>query len=326
MGRSRTATVTPSSSPMRGSPAPISWPLGRRDGAACSGPWTASPWRISARRSSSGPSRTRRCRPSTVGSPTRPIMSGRSCCLRNILRQRTGRRFPFLVESPANLRNRCTAKRSASGLLACGGCFAGPAYLWAGKTKQSRQHKHDLEIDMFTSKNTFAAAALSLLTIGTANAQTPTFGVQAMAATSGYSGTYTDNPGAVSGGQSAGATSDPAGLQFNNGYGLVYGDAAANATAYTHYLYGSAYALADRITATAFANSSPTANTESRWWDYITVRSNTLPNGTVVELVFRNALTTNWTASGVYKGNVYSDLQVGSYSASTQSRMDSTWG
>lgn len=180
---------------------------------------------------------------------------------------------------------------------------------------------------MFSRKITFAAAfALSLLTIGTASAQTPTFGVEAMAATSGYSGTYTDNPGPVAGGQSAGATADPAGLQYNNGYGLVYGDAAANATAYTHYIYGSAYALADRITATAFGNASPTANTESRWWDYITVRSNSLPNGTVVDLVFRNALTTNWTASGVYSGNVWSELRVGAYSASTQSRMSSTWG
>jgi len=180
---------------------------------------------------------------------------------------------------------------------------------------------------MFTRKITFAATfALSLLTIGTASAQTPTFGVEAMAATSGYSGTYTDNPGPVSGGQSTGATADPAGLQYNNGYGLVYGDAAANATAYTHYLYGSAYALADRISATAFPNTSPTGNTESHWWDYITVRSNSLPNGTVVELVFRNVLTTNWTASGVYKGNVWSELRVGAYSASTQSKMDSTWG
>ena len=180
---------------------------------------------------------------------------------------------------------------------------------------------------MFTRKITFAAAlALSLLTIGTANAQTPTFGVEAMAATSGYSGTYTDNPGPVAGGQSTGAAADPAGLQYNNGYGLVYGDAAANANAYTHYLYGSAYALADRITATAFGNSSPTANTESRYWDYITVRSNSLPNGTVVELVFRNALTTNWTASGVYSGNVWSEIRVGGYSATTQSKMDSIWG
>lgn len=179
---------------------------------------------------------------------------------------------------------------------------------------------------MFTRKITFAAAALSLLTIGAANAQTPTFGVDALASTSGYSGTYSDDPAAVAGGQSTSATSDPEGLQYNNGYGLVYGDAAANTTAQIQYLYGSSYALADRQTATAFGNSSPTANTESRFWDYITVRSNSLPNGTVVELVFRNALTTNWTASGVYNGNVYSELRVGGYSASTTSKMDSIWG
>lgn len=178
---------------------------------------------------------------------------------------------------------------------------------------------------MLARKITFAFA-LSLLTIGAAHAQTPTFGVDVLASTSGYSGTYSDDPAAIAGGQSTSASADPAGLQYNNGYGLVYGDAASNATAFTHYLYGSSYALADRISATAFGNSSPTANTESRYYDYITVRSNSLPNGTVVELVFRNALTTNWTASGVYSGNVYSEIRVGGYSASTQSKMDSRWG
>lgn len=180
---------------------------------------------------------------------------------------------------------------------------------------------------MFAKKTIFGAAlALSLLTLGTAHAQTATFGVDALASTSGYPGTYSDDPAAITGGSSISASADPAGVQFNNGYGLVYGDAAANATAQIQYLYGTSYAYADRQTATAFGNSSPTANTESRYWDYITVRSNTLPNGTVVELVFRNALTTNWTASGVYSGNVYSELRVGGYSASTTSKMDSRWG
>lgn len=184
---------------------------------------------------------------------------------------------------------------------------------------------------MLTRKMTVLAgaftASLTLFAAGAAQAQTaPAFGVQAMAATSGYSGTYTDNPGVVAGGQSTAASSDPAGLQYNNGYGLVYGDAASYATAYAHYLYGSVNALADRITATAFGNASPTGNTESRYYDAITVRSNSLPNGTVVELVFRNALTTNWTAAGVYSGNVWSEIRVGAYSASTQSKMDSRWG
>ncbi|HEX3128376.1 MAG TPA: hypothetical protein VH394_13685 [Thermoanaerobaculia bacterium] len=176
--------------------------------------------------------------------------------------------------------------------------------------------------------NLFAGviAAMTLLTIGTANAQTPTFGVQAIANTSGYNGTYPDNPGPVMGGKSASAASDPAGLQYNNGYGLVYGDAGAHANAYTHSLYANVDAYADRITATAFPNSSPAGDTESRYWDYITVRSGSLPNGTVVEVVFRNAHITNWNASGVYSGSVYSEIKVGGYSASTNSKMDSTWG
>lgn len=178
---------------------------------------------------------------------------------------------------------------------------------------------------MFTRK--FAAfCALSLLTIGTAHAQTATFGVDALASTSGFPGTYSDDPAAVSGAVSLSAASDPDYVEFNNGYGLVAADAAAQTTVNARFLSASVYALADRITATAFGNSSPTANTESRYWDYITVRSSSLPNGTVVELVFRNALTTGWTASGVYKGNVWSEIQVGGYSASTTSKMDSTWG
>lgn len=180
---------------------------------------------------------------------------------------------------------------------------------------------------MFTRKTTFATAfAISFLMTGAAHAQTPTFGVQVLASTSGNSGTYSDNPGTLPGGQAISAASDPAGLLYNNGYGNVYGDAAASATSYTHLLYANVYAFADRISATAFGNASPTANTEGRYYDYITVRSNSLPNGTEVEVVFRNALTTEWDATNNYSGSIYSELRVGGYSASTTSRMDSTWG
>ena len=177
------------------------------------------------------------------------------------------------------------------------------------------------------SKKTFAATlALSFLAIGAAQAQTYTYGVDVMASTSGLAGSGFDNPAAVSGGLSLSATSDPAGIQFNNGYGLVYADAASQTTASAHYLSASVYALADRITATAFTNSSPQGNTEARWWDYVTIRSNSYPNGTPVEIVFRSAVTTNRVSTGVYSGNVYAELRVGGYSASTTSRFDSTYG
>lgn len=55
-------------------------------------------------------------------------------------------------------------------------------------------------------------------------------------------------------------------------------------------------------------------------------RSGSLPNGTIVEVVFRNAHITNWNASGVYSGSVFSEIRVGAYTASTTSKMDSTWG
>lgn len=180
---------------------------------------------------------------------------------------------------------------------------------------------------MFAKKTTFGAAlALSLFTIGTAHAQTYTYGVDAMASTGGYTGTGFDNPAAVSGGTSLSASHDPAYLEFYNGYGYVAADAASQTTASAHYLTASVHAFADRISATAFGNSSPQGNTEARWWDYVTIRSNSYPNGTPVEIIFRSVVTTNRISTGVYSGSVYSEIRVGGYSASTTSRFDSTYG
>lgn len=180
---------------------------------------------------------------------------------------------------------------------------------------------------MFVKKTTFAATlALSLFAAGAAQAQTFTYGVDAMASTSGFTGTGFDNPAAVSGGLSLSASHDPAYIQFNNGYGLVAADAASQTTASAHYLSASIYAFADRISATAFGNSSPQGNTEARWWDYVTIRSNSLPNGTPVEIIFRSVVSTNRVSTGVYSGNVFAELRVGGYSASTTSRFDSTYG
>ncbi|HEY3492625.1 MAG TPA: hypothetical protein VGK43_06710 [Solirubrobacterales bacterium] len=174
-------------------------------------------------------------------------------------------------------------------------------------------------------KKTFGAlAALSILAAGAAQAQT--YGVDAMASTSGFTGTGFDNPPAVSGGLSLSAAHDPAYIQFYNGYGYVAADAASSTTAGAHLLTASVYAFADRIDATAFGNSYPQGNTDARWWDYVTIRSNSLPNGTPVEIVFRSAVNTIWSGVSPYSGSVYAEIRVGGYSASTTSRMDSTYG
>jgi hypothetical protein len=179
---------------------------------------------------------------------------------------------------------------------------------------------------MFAKTMTFGAIlALSMFATG-AEAQTYTYGVDAMASTSGLAGSGFDNPAAVSGGLSLSAASDPAYVQFNNGYGLVAADAASQTTASAHLLSASVYAFADRISATAFGNSSPQGNTDAHWWDYVTIRSNSYPNGTPVEIIFRSAVTTNRISTGVYSGSVYSEIRVGGYSASTTSRFDSTYG
>src|SRR5689334_25330581 len=106
---------------------------------------------------------------------------------------------------------------------------------------------------MFAKSTTFGAVlALSILATGAAQAQT--YGVDAMASATGYTGAGFDNPAAVTGGTSLSAAFDPAYLQFNNGYGLVAADAASQTTASAHFLSASVYAFADRISATAFGN------------------------------------------------------------------------
>lgn len=172
-----------------------------------------------------------------------------------------------------------------------------------------------------TSAATLTAAFLALTISGVAHAQTPTFGVQATAQTLGFTGTYADNPGPIAGGVSAAAASNPPGLQFNNGYGLVYAEAEAAADAAPGRLYSKGRGLADRITATAFPNSHPTGWSESRFYDVLTVESDTLPAGTDVTLVFQNAVelaNPDPVGSGIYRGYVYTSLLVNSVSVYTQ--------
>lgn len=174
---------------------------------------------------------------------------------------------------------------------------------------------------MFPKASTFFAVVSSIVLAftapGIAHAQTPTYGVQALAETSGFPGSYRDNPGTVAGAVSLSAASTPAGVEFNNGYGLVYAEGEALADAAPGQLYVKGRALADRITATAFTNANPTGVAESRFYDVLTVESATLPMGTEVTLIFRNEVQlVNFSTFGNHNGSVHTNLTlngVGAY-------------
>jgi hypothetical protein len=161
------------------------------------------------------------------------------------------------------------------------------------------------------------AALLGFTASGTAHAQTaPTFGVQATAQTFGYVGTYSDNPGPIAGGVSASAASNPPSSQFNNGYGLVYAETSAAADAAPGELHAQGRALAQRVTAGAF-NSHPSTYSESRFYDVVTVQSDSLPVGSDVTLTFSavpRLATPAPYGSGIYDGYVQTTLYVNSIS------------
>lgn len=129
-----------------------------------------------------------------------------------------------------------------------------------------------------------AMAAMALLTIPAAQAQTSTFSVQAVATTGGHTSLNgTDGP--INGLSSASALSNPPGISYDNGYGLLYADSGASANANIRHLHVLADATATVQTATRIGNSRPNANAETHYRDVITIRSS-LPHGTPVELVF----------------------------------------
>lgn len=168
---------------------------------------------------------------------------------------------------------------------------------------------------MLSRRTLIAGLAITAL-MGLAGPGTAqTFAVKAEAATGGHTGTYSDSQ---TGTTWASAQSDPAGVQFNNGYGLVYADTAAASASAQGHLSGQASATATRITATAFTNSNPYGNFNTQFTDYITVKSDSLPAGTPVTLVFRHEVGLAWQGGGNYTGSLYSSLRVGGVTVSTR--------
>lgn len=167
-------------------------------------------------------------------------------------------------------------------------------------------------------RNTVLAAALTLTTVGfataPAQAQTYYYGVQSTSQTLGYTGTYTDDSGWLPGGTFAETLSDPAGATMSaSGYATLYADVAASSEAQQGELHATASSHAHVVSGTNVPNASaPYGYGYAYFYDRLTVKSDVLPVGTPVTIVFGNDVTINrWDRTGAYDGYIEMNLQIG---------------
>jgi hypothetical protein len=166
-------------------------------------------------------------------------------------------------------------------------------------------------------RNTVLAAALTLTTVGfataPAQAQTYYYGVQSTSQTLGYTGTYTDDSGWLSGGTYADTLSDPSGATMSApGYATLYADVAASSEAQQAELHATASSQARVVSGTNVPNAAePYGYAYAYFRDRLTVKSDVLPAGTPVTIVFGNDVTINqWDRTGTYSGYIEMTLQI----------------
>lgn len=166
-------------------------------------------------------------------------------------------------------------------------------------------------------RNAVLASALTLTTFGfataPAQAQTYYFGVHSTSQTLGYTGTFTDDSQLQPGGLSAGTLSDPAGATMSaSGYATLFADAAAGSEAQEAELRATASSHAHVVSGTNVPNASaPYGFAYARYYDRLTVKSDTLPAGTPVTIVFGNDVEIHrWDRTGTYDGYIEMTLQI----------------
>lgn len=169
---------------------------------------------------------------------------------------------------------------------------------------------------MFT-RNAVLAAVLTSATFGfattPAQAQTYYYGVQSTSQTLGYTGTFTDDSKWQPGGLFAETLSDPAGATMSApGYATLYADIAASSEAQQAELHASASSQAQVVSGTNVPSAAePYGYAYAHFQDRLTVKSNTLPAGTPVTIVFGNDVQVHqWNRTGTYSGYVDMTLQI----------------
>lgn len=180
-----------------------------------------------------------------------------------------------------------------------------------------------------STRNAVLAAALTLTTLGFAavptEAQTYYHGVQSTSQTLGYIGTYTDDQWQP-GGLFIDTLSDPQGVTLSApGYATLYADVAAGSEARQADLHASATSHSHVVSGTNIGgNSAPYGSAYARFYDRLTVKSDVLPAGTPVTIVFGNDVEiVRWDQIGAYDGYIDMTLQIAAGTA--RSRWSSSY-
>jgi len=166
------------------------------------------------------------------------------------------------------------------------------------------------------TRNNFLAAVLAIATFGfaaaPATAQTYYYGVHSTSQTLGYTGTFTDDSQFQPGGLFAATLSDPAGATFGaTGYATLYADVAAGSEARQAELRAQASGHSHVVSGTNVYGSDSYGFAFAHFYDRLTVKSDSLPNGTPVTIVFGNDVELHrWERSGVYSGSIDMTLQI----------------
>lgn len=168
---------------------------------------------------------------------------------------------------------------------------------------------------MFIRNTVLAALTLTTFGFATAPAQAQTYyyGVQSTSQTLGYTGTFTDDSGYLPGGLFADTLSDPPGATMSApGYASLYADVAAGSEARQAELHASASSHAHVVSGTNVPPAAaPYGHGYARYYDRLTVKSDVLPAGTPVTIVFGNEVEIHhWERTGAYDGYIDMTLQI----------------
>lgn len=175
-----------------------------------------------------------------------------------------------------------------------------------------------------SAKTLSIAAALLALPAAAASAQTVDYGVSANVQTLGMPGGFSNYSNGLPLDNFEYRESDPAGGYWGNTVNnTVWADGAARAWAQPGELRVKTDATADALSAKNFSNSHPYGFAEVRFWDNVTVKSDTLPAGTPVTLIFRSDLdVVQLSGTGVYSGSFYGEHRIAGRSVSQQIYFD----
>lgn len=150
-----------------------------------------------------------------------------------------------------------------------------------------------------------------------ASAQAQYFGVETSAQTLGYPGGFTDSD-YLPNGTYVSSLSDPAGATITSlNQGSMLADVGGSGEATQAELHAQATGHTESINAKpGFYSAAPYGFGYAHSFDRVTVKSDSLPKGTPVTIVFGNQVDLNtWTYTGLYDGYIDMYLQIGAGTA-----------